>query len=431
MPTDLIRIIRKALSAEDFAVLRGETRAATDEDYDAMIRRVGARLAPVEADFGKARTRAAERYGELGDLPVEWRETILESSPPEMLLVFFHDLVRQSWDERFGDVERSLRLAGVAIEVLEEVEKTGWLSRPDLEDLGAKAFTYLGNARRINSDLLGAERALQRSKRHLDESTGDRELEADYLRALVALRVSQSRIEDAVRLLDRQIALRRLLGDPEKLGPALVERGWVVLFDASVEEICAFFNEGVALLSEPRAVLTALHALVERLAREGHGIDAWAALSAARGPLSLLRSKRSENLHLWLKGLTHRALGDLETAGQELTAVHDRLVEEEGGFRLAIAALDLASIRIAQRRFPEVQALVHEAYGIFMSIGLGHRALEAVLMLREAQEAEHLTEAMAVEAVNFLVRYQHNKALRFAWPTPVPTRPDGRAELQT
>ncbi len=422
MPTDLIRIIRKALTAEDFETLRGGSPASTDEEYDAVIRRVGARLRPVEAAFGSARARAAERYGDLADVPVEWRDTILKSSPPEMLLVFFHDLVQRSYGERFGDLERSLRLAEVAIEVLEEVEKAGWLSRPDLEDLRAKAYCFLGNARRINSDLLGAERALQRAKRHLGEGTGDRELEADYLSMLVSLRVMQSRRDEAVRLLDRQIALRRLLGDEEKLGAALVERGWAVLVDAPVEEICAFFDEGVTLLSEPRVVLQALHSLAERLAREGHGLDAWAALAAARGPLGAIQSRKHELQHLWIRGLTHRALGDLEAAGCDLAAVHAGLIEEGAGLRAAMAALDLVCCRIAQNRFAEVRGLLREAYDVCASIGLERPALAAVLMLREAQEAERLTETMAVEAVNFLVRFQHDKALRFAWPSPAPTR---------
>ncbi len=412
-------------------MLRGESRASTDEEYDAAIRRVGVRLRPTEVEFGKARARAAERYEDLCDLPVGRRLTILRNSPPELLLVFFHDLIGRSFDERFGDVKRSLELAELAIDVLAEVEKSGWLTPPDLEDLRAKAYAFLGNARRINSDVIGAERALVRAERHRARGTGDRAVEADLVGLLAALRVIQSRRDEATRLIDREIALRRLLGDPERLGRTLVERGWVVFFEASVEEICTFFNEGVALLTEPRSVLQALHALAERLAREGQGLDAWAALSAARNPLRVLENPRFELQHLWIKGLTHRALGDLEAAAEEISTVYDGLVEEEAGLRLAVAALDLACIRIAQGRFREVRKLIREAYEICVANGLERRAIAALLLLREAEEAAQLTEAMAVEAVSFLVRFQHNKARRFSWPGTAPALVAGDAEPQT
>ncbi len=412
----LIEYLRRKLSAEDLALLGAEIEGPGEEDYDAVIRRVAAGFRKHEERFRFARSRLELRYKDLLELPQGRRATILRNSSPVLLLVLFRHLIEESFEERFGDLSRSLKLAAIAVEVAREIAASGYLPFRDSEDVLGEAYTYLGNARRLNSDLAGADRALAQAGRRLAAGTGDREVKAEFSGILAVLRITQGRGVEAARLMDRGLAIRRLLGDAEKLGFALVQRGWIgSLIGEPISQVVHYFQAATPLVNDHKLALQSVHSLAEFLAREGKGIDALESLGAGLLPLAFADSQRLYTQHHWIKGITYRVLGDLERAEKELLDVRAELAASEASYLTAIVSLDLASVYAAQRDFDKARQLAEDAYTIFKAEGLEERALTAVLVLQEAAEAERVTEGLAVAVANFLARFPYNKALRFEW----------------
>ncbi len=414
---DLIHFLQRKISPEDLALLKAEMDGLGEVDYGAVVRNVVARVKKDEELFGFARSRLRLRYSDLVDLPAGRRLTILRNSSPVLLLVFFRDLIEQSWADRFGDIRRSLDLAGLAVEVAEVVVSSPFLGGPDSADLLTEAHAFLANAQRINSDVAGAERSLHRAESHLAAGTGDRSLKADVLMLLAFLRATQGRCADSAALFDKELVLRRLLGDEKKLGFALVQRGWIACFlQEPPTEITEYFSAGLSLVPEDhRLAVQALQTFAEYSAREGHSSTAWRMLTLAETPLQNVEGEAYRTDHRWITGLAHRAVREMHQAERLLNDVRQQFIEAGATERLALVSLDLASVYAAQSKFDLARQVAADAYRILKAKGLEEDALVAVLVLREALEAERATEGLAVAVANFLARFPCNKALRFEW----------------
>ncbi len=413
---ELIRLLQERIPADQLALLKAAIDGPEEVDYGEVIRRVVAKLRKKEELFKFTRSRLEEdRYRNLLELPEGRRHTLLRNSSPVLLLLLFRDLIEQSYGKRFSGVEQSLALALLARDVAEVIAASKYLSTPDSEDLLSEAHAYLANARRINSDLRGAERSLRKARTHLANGTGDRALRADYLNLLTALRVAQGRCEVAADLADRELSLRRLLGDEQKLGITLVQRGWISCFiEEPISTTLRYFHTAMPLVRDTRVVLLAGHYLAELLAREGFGFDALETLGSVKS-LSFGKEERFQIADQWIKGIACRSLRQLDDAEYFIRQARENLARLDAKLKLAISSLDLACVYAAKGKLSEVKQLAEEAYAIFKAQGLEERALTAVVLLREATEAERVTEGMAVAVANFLARFPYNKALRFEW----------------
>ncbi len=416
---DLLDYLRRRLSPEDLAELEqlgAEIEYPGEMDLKAVQRRVLPRVKKERGLIEFAQSRQAKHYKGLLDLPDDRRSLLLRNSSPVLLLVLFRDLVEQSFAERFGDLKRSLALAALALEVAKFTARSRYLSRQDSEDLLGEAHAYLGNARRINSDMRGAAESLIMAEDHFFFGTGDWTLKAKFHSFMASLRVSEGRCLDAVAFVDREIALRRLLGDDEELGFSLVQRAWIgCIIGEPFEQTCQLFKDGLSRVGDLLLLAQAANSLAGALAREGHGIDALIALTKGEMALYYIESEWLKLHHRWTRGITFRALGDLKQAEKDLLAVRDKIAESEGAYRAGIVGLDLAAVYAAQGRLDEVKRLAAESYALFKAEDLEAWALDALIVLRDAAEAERVTEGMAVAVANFLARFPYNKALRFEW----------------
>ncbi len=413
---DLIRLLRERIPVEELALLASEIEGPGEVDYTAVIRRVVAKMGKVEEMFEFARARLEEdRYKDLLDLPEGRRLTLLRNSSPVLLLILFRDLIEQSYGKRFSGVDQSLALSLLALHVAKAIVASEYLSKPDSEDLLSEAHAYLANAQRINSDLRGAERSLRRARIHMASGTGDRALRADYLNLLTSLRVAQGRCKVAADLADRELSLRRILGDEQKLGIALVQRGWISCFiQEPISEALRYFHSAMPLVKDKQVVFLAGHYLAELLAREGFGFDAIETLGSVKS-LSLGREERFKIADQWIRGIACRALRQLDDAEYFIRQAREDLARLDARLKLAISSLDLACVYAAKGNLEEVKHHAEEAFALFKAEGLEQRALTAVVVLQEAVKAERATEGLAVAVANFLARFPYNKALRFEW----------------
>ncbi len=412
---DLIDFLRRKLAAEDLALLKAEIEGAGEVDYEAVIRRVALKLRNAEELFGFARSRLA-RFDDLLDLPAGRRLTIFRNCSPVVLLVMFRQAVAQCLAERSGDRGRSRQLAEIALEVAEAVAASDYLASPDSEDVLGEAHIWLGNARRLNSDMRGAELALKKAGIHLAKGTGDRELKAEHLAVHAVLRVTQGRSPAAAQLMDQSLAIRRILGDKENLGFALVQRGWIASLGGDpIAKVIDLIQAAMPLINDHQLMLQAVHCLAELLARGGFGYQALKFLGSVQWPLYLAKEEWYRIEHAWIEGIACRTLNELEDAESLLRRVREDLIQLNWMHKLAIASLDLAGVHAAQGKLNEMRQLAEEAHTIFSAEGLEERALSAVLVLQEAIEAERVSEGLAVAVANFLSRFAYNKTKCFEW----------------
>ncbi|MDX1503817.1 MAG: hypothetical protein R3325_15765 [Thermoanaerobaculia bacterium] len=412
--TALLALLRASLTEGDLELLRSPGSPPSDAGYDGAMRAVLQKLPALERQVARGMTRVETRYQDVTELPRGRLLTLLTNSDPPLLAALCRVLMRRSFQARFADVEASLRCAEIAQQAARSLRDRDYFA-PDLQaDLEAEAWSYLANARRINSDLPGAETAFRKAESHLELGTGDRTLRATFCFLKAFLSFRQGRCSEATALLDQEIGLRRLLGDRDRLAHALINRGVVTAWSGPLDEACDYLLAGVRRTDDDDYLALALPPLAERLARDGRPQMAWKTLRAAE-TVTRLTGARGHDLRLrWIRGLAHRASGELESAAGELCEVREELVRRGQRFKAALAALDLAAVRVAQGRHGEVKSLAREAYEIFRSEAAEKRMLTAFLVLYRAVEAGELTEAVAVRVANFVARAQHDRSLRFS-----------------
>jgi hypothetical protein len=93
-----------------------------------------------------------------------------------------------------------------------------------VEDLKARSWAALGEARRRGEDLSGAEEALRAGAACLSHGTGDLLVEARLLEFEAAVRRVQKRYKEAAAVLKLAAARYREAGEAERLARALAER---------------------------------------------------------------------------------------------------------------------------------------------------------------------------------------------------------------
>ncbi|HYN23182.1 MAG TPA: tetratricopeptide repeat protein [Thermoanaerobaculia bacterium] len=125
-----------------------------------------------------------------------------------------------------GTMEGAELCAGLAVGVSDRIAGDAHPPRL-LEELRARAWGELADARRRSGDLAGAEELLRRAELHLLRGTGDRLQRARLLERKAALRLAQERTEEAARLFGRAIHLYRRTGQADLVSRVLVRLGCI------------------------------------------------------------------------------------------------------------------------------------------------------------------------------------------------------------
>lgn len=200
-------------------------------DYDRVVDRVIGRVRQASDALEADRAAARRHVAELEALPRSRRRARLEGDPRfhtwgcAELLIWRSEELGGSAEASEADSEAE-SLAGLALLA------AGRLAPADfppglVEELRARAWLALGEARRLASDLPAAEEALRLARTHLLRGSGDRIERARHLEREALLRRDQGRAGDAARLLGRAILIYRREGQDELLAEALLKLGCV------------------------------------------------------------------------------------------------------------------------------------------------------------------------------------------------------------
>jgi len=316
---------------------------------------------------------------------------------------------------------RALELAQLALFIAERVSGSDlWRVR-----LQGYAWVFVGNARRVGNDLLGAERAFvtARSLWEAGAAADPGVLDASRVLDLEAsLRRDQRRWTEALALLDQALALSP---NAERTGRILLNKALTHEQRGDCEEAIAALAEAAPLVDrmrDPRQTFGLRFNWAVNLCHLGRYAEAAPLVAEARELAVALRNDTDLVKVLWLEGRVHAGLGRRAEAIAALRQVREDFAARELAGDAALATLNLAVVLLEEGRTGEVRALAGKTVPIFGSLGLGEEALAALSVFWRAAEQETATAELGRRLLAFLERARYDPDLRFD------PRPRGGAE---
>lgn len=378
---------------------------------DAALERAGDRLEEIHREIESA----AGLLEELAATPAPERPERIRTEVRFHAFKLCDLLLKRSRESWFRDPARAVELAKLAVEIADWLD-AGYYGESLVEDERATAWAHLGNAYRIASDLRSAEEALLRAEEHHKRSGEDVLTGAQILSFLASLRTSQGRFEEAVEILNQAVSVYREARDRHLEGKALIQKGIASGLGGRPREAIRQIRRGlqrVNVIDEPQLLVSAQHNLIWFLNDSGQHLEASGALEKTRN-LYLALGEQTHLIRLrWLEGRIARDLGRLDQAETALREARDGFIERGIGFDAARVSLDLATVYLRQGRTADLKRVAAEMVPVFESRDVHQEALAALLLFRQAADAEEVTLGLLERISDYLQLARRNPELRF------------------
>lgn len=383
--------------------------------YEQVFARAAARAGRHLSDLLREMDEAAARFSEILAVYEPERHALIQTEPRFHGLKLCELFLTKSREAWFGDPAAAMRLAELAVTISDRLDVDHY-GAGLVEETRALAWAHLANASRISSDLRRAEEALQIAETHLERSGGDALTEAQIFSFKASLRNSQGRFDEAAELIDRTIAIYREAKDRHLEGRALIKKGITLGHGGRLEEGVRLLRRGLARIApfeDPRLLVAARHNLIWYLDESGQHQEAQESLQKTRA-LYLELGERMNLVRLrWLEGKIARGLGRLTEAEAALREARDAFIERGIAFDAALVSLDLAMVYVQRGDTAEIRRLAAEMVPIFESRDVHQEAMAALLLFRQAADAEEVTASLLDRMTTYLHRARHNPGMRF------------------
>jgi tetratricopeptide (TPR) repeat protein len=387
-------------------------------DYEPALEGVSRSLYSIEDAYGRERTAALSLYAELIQHPVERRTLLARNCSRFHTWGFCEFLLYRSREQNFQNPTLGESLALLAVEVLDHLDGSMYGCEP-LEDLRARAWSYVANSRRVQTDFPGAEEAFTFAFSFLKLGTGDLMEKALVLDLKASLLTKQRHFSKALSLLQRSMAIFLDFGETHRAGRALVKMSSVHSLAGEPEKAISLRYRALELIDparEPRLLLVAWHNLIEDLTETGQFMEAQKLLVKARPLYLKFPHPWFQNPRKWVEGKIARGLGQTAQAETLFLRVRDGFLLADAAYDTALVSLDLASLYAEQGRMAELKRIAEEMVPIFSSRQIHREALAALDYWRQAVGTEQACATLIAGIASFLKRAQHNPELRFQTP---------------
>jgi tetratricopeptide (TPR) repeat protein len=366
----------------------------------------------------RERSQAPSLFVELMGYPVTRRDLSVRSDPRFWTWGLFELLVERSLEMAVRDSGYSEEIGLVALRLSEHLDPVVY-GNELIEDLRGRVWTHIGNARRIRSDLRGAEEAFEKADEHLRRGTQESVERALFLDLKASLRRAQRRFDEASRMLYRAISIFLQHGHRHRAGRSLVNMSTVHHYAGKPEEGIPLLQQALQLVDpeqEPRLLLCARHNLIDYLTSAGRYLEAQSLYRETRPLYRDFPDAWAQNRRKWVRGKIARGLGQPRLAESLFQAAHDGFVAEGIPYDTALVSLELASLYAEQARTADLKRLAREMVPIFSSLQIHREALAALAFLKQAIEAERATLELVNGVADYLRRARHDPELRFQKP---------------
>lgn len=355
---------------------------------------------------------------ELARRPRAARREAIRTGRRYQLYGLAEELCDASRAAAFDDVAHAVELAELAVEVADSLEPRLYPSKL-IADRQALCRGVLGNARRVASDLFGADSAFQEARAMLPLGTRNELPRADLASLLGSLRVDQARYAEARRILGDALAVFERHEEPENVGRVLLQLGLCAGYSGAAGEAVRLFERAGELLEplgDDRLTLYARHNLADWLVECGDALEALARYEKARPLYERLKHDPWVALRRrWLEGRIHAGLRDLSKAFSILEEVRTEAARRELGYEQAMVTLQLAILHLDRGDLAAVRELASELLPVFRSQELHRHALAALYLFDHVTREENAaaTATLAREILRYLHRARNNPYLRF------------------
>ena len=371
-----------------------------------------------EAAIARERRRSAALLRDLDEQSPSRRLLLILNSRRYCNWFLCETLIERAYEAGLSDPEAAVQQAEAAVALAGRLLETQGYE-PVNRDLVGRAWAVLGNARRIQSDLSGADEALEHAAAELELGSGDPLEESRLAGFLGSLRRKQRRFDESLRCYDRAIRCARSAGDSHLVGRALLDKATTLGEAGRPDQEIEGLRKAVHLLDpdrEPRLLLIAQHNLTWALKEIGRLDEALASLQEIL-PLHARSAKPMDLLRLrWLEGKLAQAQGELQRSEVAFKEVCAGFLERQLPYEAALASLDLTAVFYEQGRYGEMKRLAAESLPVFHTLGIHREALAALTLFQEAVERERVSLRFIAELAGYLQRSRSDPKLAFQPP---------------
>jgi transcriptional regulator with XRE-family HTH domain len=338
-------------------------------------------------------------------------QVLVEEIPDLQSPAFVELLAEESVRAASDDADRSLALANLAL----------WLAKKVPEDASRRqcegfAWGFVGNARRVRSDLEGARKAFILSARlwHLDSPGASVFLPGWRLFELEAsLWIDLRKPAKALALLDRA---REEAPSGDAHIRLLNNRSYALTLMEDIEGAIAALEQARSLFTNdtpPHLLWIVQCSLLEIQSQTGRAAEAEPRLPEVRALAARIGNGLDQLRLRWLEARIAAGVGRTAEAIEALSRVRADFAERKIRYDEALASLELAALYLEQGRTADVKRLVLQMESVFRDKGVHEEARKALDLFRRAVNMETVTIELVRRVVLYLRRAQIDPELRF------------------
>jgi len=373
---------------------------------------------------GAARSRAPVLWRRLRAFAPADRRALVDGTEEHRSWALAELVCEESARAAADDPVRALELAELALFIAERaLGGEPWRTR-----LQGYAWAFLGNARRVKSDLRGAEQAFAQGRALWEAGAAADPGVLDASRALdleASLRRDQRRFPEALELLDRALGASH---NPARTAHILLKSAATCEQMGDCAGTVAALERAAPLVDgarEPRQLFALRFNLAVNLCHLERYAEAAPLAAAARALAIELRNDLDLVRVLWLEARIGAGLGRRAEAIAALRQVRDDFAARGVSYDAALATLNLAVLLLEEGRSAEMRALAPEMGPIFESLDVYREALAALRLFWRAVERQQATAELGRRLLRFLERARYDPELRFEPGSPKPRSPRG------
>jgi tetratricopeptide (TPR) repeat protein len=320
----------------------GEEPAASHEPA------VGRSLAAVRgrwAALARERAEAPSLLGSLVTLDSGQQRLLVRNSRRFQTWGLCELLIARGKEETYTDARHAEKLLHLALAVTARLAPASY-GREFVEDLRARSWGAIANARRCQRDLTASEEAFEEAFARLRRGTEDPMEKATLFHLQASLRRDQQRAGESLSLSRRAIAVFERLGQTQAIARALISSSIVHAESGNLSRSVQDLQQSLQWIEpsrEPRLALTAANNLATDLAAAGRFLEARRVLLQARSLYA--RFPEFENHHLWVEGIVAGALGRRVEAEAALRQARAGFLAAQDAEQADLVARDLGALR--------------------------------------------------------------------------------------
>lgn len=356
-----------------------------NDGYDRVFRRVERSVDARQAELAEERAEAALLMAELIRHPLDRQKLLIRNARPFRTWSLATCLLGECERAR-SDLAVAADRAEAALTVADVLASEVY-GEQRVQDLRARTRIELAAVCRAQNRFRRAEALLDEAAAQLEGGTGDPLEKAHLCFYRASLWIDRRRFDEAVRLLERTVALASRLGEKGLWCKALLNRARCEIERGCPEQALAVSLQAQQLLDiscDPRLAVVLQHNVLYALVRCGRFDEAAAGLEDTRTlheafdhPIDRLRFD-------WVEGQVRAGLGQTAAAEELFRSSLEGFLHHGLEHDAAVLGLELAVLLSEQGRFEDLEEISSALLPVFRSARLGREVIASLLVFRRA-----------------------------------------------